>query len=87
MKIAISTESTCDLPRDLLDKYKLESIPYSIIIGDDIVEDNENVPAQIFEFVEKTKKLPQTSAINEEQYKEYFKSLLEKLFIFHFQAV
>ncbi len=78
MKIAISTESTCDLPRDLLDKYKLESIAYSIIIGDDIVEDNENVPAQIFEFVEKTKKLPQTSAINEEQYKEYFKSLLEK---------
>ena len=53
MKIAISTESTCDLPRDLLDKYKLESIAYSIIIGDDIVEDNENVPAQIFEFVEK----------------------------------
>ena len=78
MKIAISTESTCDLPRDLLDKYKLESIPYSIIIGDEVVEDNESVPAKIFEYVEQTKKLPQTSAINEESYKEYFKSLLEK---------
>ena len=78
MKIAISTESTCDLPRDLLDKYKLESTAYSIIIGDDVVEDNETVPAKIFEYVEKTKKLPQTSAINEEQYKEYFKGLLEK---------
>ena len=32
----------------------------------------------IFEYVETTKKLPQTSAINEEQYKEYFSKLLEK---------
>ena len=70
MKIAISTESTCDLPRDLLDKYKLESTAYSIIIGDDVVEDNETVPAKIFEYVEKTKKIPKTSAINEEKYKE-----------------
>lgn len=78
MKIAISTESTCDLPRDLLDKYKLETIAYSIILGDNIVEDDATVPAKIFEYVEQTKKLPQTSAINEEQYKEYFTSLLEK---------
>ena len=62
----------------VLEKYKLESIPYSIIIGDDVVEDNEEVPAKIFEYYERTKKLPQTSAINEEQYKEYFNNLLKK---------
>lgn len=78
MKIALSTESTCDLPKDLLEKYKLESIPYSIIIGDDVIEDNEDVPAKIFEYVEQTKKLPQTSAINEETYREYFSNLLKK---------
>ena len=77
MKIALSTESTCDLPNELLEKYKLEMIPYSIIIGDDVVEDNADVPARIFEYVEATKKLPQTSAINEEQYKEYFLGLLK----------
>lgn len=77
MKIALSTESTCDLPKELLEKYKLEMIPYSIIIGDDVVEDNADVPARIFEYVEATKKLPQTSAINEEQYKEYFLGLLK----------
>ena len=43
MKIALSTESTCDLPRDLLDKYKLETIAYSIILDDEVVEDNESV--------------------------------------------
>ena len=77
MKIALSTESTCDLPKELLEKYKLEMIPYSVIIGDDVVEDNADVPARIFEYVETTKKLPQTSAINEEQYKEYFLGLLK----------
>lgn len=77
MKIALSTESTCDLPKELLEKYKIEMIPYSVIIGDDVVEDNADVPARIFEYVEATKKLPQTSAINEEQYKEYFLGLLK----------
>lgn len=76
MKIAISSESTCDLPKELLQKYDIQCIPYSIILGDDIVEDNESVPAKIYEFVEKTKKLPKTSAINEATYKEYFKQLL-----------
>lgn len=76
MKIALSSESTCDLPKELLEKYNINIIPYSIILGDDIVEDDETVPAKIYEFVEKTKKLPKTSAINEATYKEYFKKLL-----------
>ena len=76
MKIALSSESTCDLPKELLEKYNISTIPYSILLGDDIVEDDESVPARIYEFVEKTKKLPKTSAINEATYKEYFKKLL-----------
>lgn len=78
MKIAISSESTCDLPKELLEKYNIETIAYSVILGDDIVEDNADLPAKIFDYVEKTKVLPKTSAINEMQYKEYFSSLLER---------
>lgn len=77
MKIALSSESTCDLPKELLEKYNISTIPYSIILGEEIVEDNETVPAKIYEFVETTKKLPKTSAINEESYSEYFKNLLK----------
>ena len=77
MKIALSSESTCDLPKDLLKKYNISTLPFSVILGDEIVEDDETVPARIYEFVEKTKKLPKTSAINEETYKEYFQSLLK----------
>lgn len=77
MKIALSSESTCDLPKELLEKYNISTIPYSIILGDDVVEDDETVPSKIYEFVENTKKLPKTSAINEESYSEYFKKLLK----------
>ena len=77
MKIAISTESTCDLSRELINKYEISIIPYTVILGDDIVQDNENVPGQIFNYVAKTGKLPQTSAINESDYENYFLELLE----------
>ncbi len=78
MKIAISMESTCDLPKELIEKYGFETLAYSVILGDNIYEDDETLQAKIFEYVEKTKVLPKTSAINEMQYKEYFTSLLEK---------
>lgn len=77
MKIAISMESTCDLPQEIIDKNNFKIIPYSVIMGDEVVTDDSSVPAKIFEFVEKTGTLPKTSAINEIQYKEFFSSILE----------
>ena len=75
MKIKISTESTCDLTQELIDKNNISVIPYTVILGDEMVTDNADVPAKIFKFVEETKELPKTSAINEMQYKEYFEEL------------
>jgi len=77
MKIVISTESTCDLSKELIEKNNISVIPYSVILGDDVVTDNADVPAKIFEYVETTKKLPKTSAINEQTYTEYFEGLLK----------
>ena len=77
MKIAISTESTCDLSQELLEKNNITSLAYTVILGDDMVTDNADLPARIFKFVEETNELPKTSAINEMQYKEYFEGLLK----------
>lgn len=77
MKIAISTESTCDLSQEMLDKRNIHSLAYTVILGDDMVTDNADLPARIFKYVEETKELPKTSAINEMQYKEYFETLLK----------
>lgn len=72
MKIAITAESTIDLPLELLNKYNIKTIPFSVILGDNEFKDGEITSSDIFKFVEENKVLPKTSAINEEQYKEFF---------------
>ena len=77
MKIAISTESTCDLSPKQIEENDIKVIPYTIILGDEEVLDDSSVPTRIFEYVAKTKKLPKTSAINHLTYKEYFENILK----------
>lgn len=77
MKIAISAESTIDLPKELLTLYDIHTLPYTIILGDKEYLDGEILPEQIFKFYEDTKTLPKTSAINSLQYQEHFNSLLK----------
>ncbi|MCQ2387860.1 MAG: DegV family protein [Clostridia bacterium] len=75
MKIAISAESTCDLNKELIEKYDIKIIPYKIILGDKTFNDGELSVEEIFNYVDNTKVLPKTTAINEYEYTEYFKSL------------
>lgn len=78
MKIVISAESTCDLPKEVIEENNISIIPYSVILGNDVVTDSAEVPSKIFEYVQKTKVLPKTSAINEQTYTEYFENLLKE---------
>ena len=78
MKICISAESTIDLPKELLDKYKISTTPFSINFNDELVEDKEGIAKEIFEFVDKTKTLPKTSAVSPDQFAKYFTELREK---------
>ena len=77
MKIAISAESTIDLPQNLLDEYGIKVIPYTVILGNTEEKDGVITPEKIFEFVKQTGILPKTSALNEEQYENYFKGMLK----------
>ena len=77
MKIALSAETAIDLTSELLKKFKINTIPFSIILGEKVIKDEIGVTPKIFDFVSKTKELPKTSAVNQMQYREYFKKLLE----------
>lgn len=77
MKIAITAESTIDLTKELLDKYDIKVLPYTVILGDNEYKDGEITSKDIFEFVDKNKILPKTSAINEMQYEEFFTEILK----------
>ena len=75
MKIAISAESTIDLPIEMLEEYSIHTTPFTINFNDELVEDRFGISKEIFEFVEKTKKLPKTSAVSPDQFKTHFENL------------
>lgn len=77
MKIALSAESTIDLPHHLLQKYDIHTTPFTILLGDETKLDGEVPVSEIIDFVNKTGKLPKTSAVNQFQYKEHWDKLLE----------
>ena len=78
MKICISTETTVDLTKELIEKHNISIIPFNVTLGEEIGKDGEITPEQIFKFVEETGNLPKTSAINEYAYTEHFENLLKE---------
>lgn len=77
MKIALSAESTIDMPKELLEKYKISTVPFTVVLGDDTFLDGEMPISKIFDYVKSSGKLPKTSAVNQMQYKEHFTKLLK----------
>lgn len=77
MKIAITTESTVDLPKELLEKYDIKTVPFMVLLGENEYKDGEIGSKEIFEFVDKNKVLPKTSAVNGEQYREFWTEILK----------
>lgn len=78
MKIAITAESTIDLPETLLEKYHIQTLPYTIILGEDTYEDGKIKPEEIFDYVTRTNSLPKTCAINSFAYTEFFRKVLDE---------
>ena len=76
MKIAISTESTLDIPKELQKEYDISVIPFTVILGDKSGFDGDITAKDIFKYVDETGVLPKTSAVNEYQYDKHFSKLL-----------
>lgn len=74
-KIAISVESSADMPLKLCEKYDIKVIPYPISLGDSSFFDGEKSPEEIFALVDANGQLPKTTAINEYGYTEFFNTL------------
>lgn len=77
MKVYITSDSSCDLSKELLEKYNIKILPFSVTMGDELYIDGVDItPEMIFAYVKENKKLPKTSAVNEEQYAEFFTKVL-----------
>lgn len=73
MKIKILSDSTCDLPQEVLEKYNITMIPLSVIKDGVAYTDGVNItPADIFNHVANGGDLCSTAALNIGEYTEQF---------------
>lgn len=74
MKVKIISDSTCDLSKELLEKYEISIVPLYVIMNEQMKKDGiEVTPEEIYSYVEEKGKLPTTSAPNLNDYLEVFK--------------
>ena len=77
-KISIITDSTSDLPQELIEEYGIKVIPLHVHLGQEEYLDGVNItPEKIFDWSNKTKELPKTSALSLFEAKECLEKELE----------
>ena len=72
MKIKITSDSTCDLSKDLIEKNSIGIFPLTVVLGEKSYKDGEISPQDIFDFVKENNVLPKTAAGTSEEYAEFF---------------
>ncbi|MBQ7643350.1 MAG: DegV family protein [Clostridia bacterium] len=77
-KVRITSDSTCDLTDELVEKYGIGICPIAIILDGEERRDTVDINADgVLDFVAKTGKLPKTAAISTQEYIQFFKKELE----------
>ena len=73
MKIKITSDSTCDLSRELVEKYDIAILPLTVIKGNEQFKDGVDItPADIFAHVAAGNPLCSTTATNVGEYTDIF---------------
>jgi len=79
MKVLITSDSSCDLSKEQLQKYNINILPLYVNLNGEEFRDGVNItPNDIFEFVKENKKLPKTSALSVADYNLFFENLLKE---------
>ena len=79
MRIRISADSTCDLSPELIEQYDVAITPLYVRLGDrDLKDSIEVTPPDIYRFVEETKSIPKTAAVNVGDYVDFFNKVREE---------
>lgn len=79
--IILTADSTCDLTKELKDRYKVKYTPLHIVLGEKSYEDGVNIkPDEIYRNFEATGILPKTAAVNVDEYINFFSPYIEEGF-------
>lgn len=65
--VKVIADSTCDLSKELIEKYDITILPLHIVLGDEEYEDGRNIlPDDIYKWSDENKRTPKTSAPSQE---------------------
>ena len=77
--IKIISDSTCDLSRELIEKYDITIVPLHIVLGEDEFLDGMNiVPDDIYAWSDANNATPKTSAVSIEEATKAIKSFTDR---------
>lgn len=77
-RVVISTESGADLPKFLADQHTIQVVPMHVVMeGKDYLDGHLPVE-EIYDYYDRTKKIPSTSATNVHEYQEFFKKIRDE---------
>ncbi len=63
--VKVIADSTCDLSKELVDKYNISILPLHILLGEEEFEDGRSIsPKEIFKWSDEHKSTPKTSAVS-----------------------
>ena len=77
--VKVISDSTCDLSKELLEKYDISILPLHILLGEEEYEDGRDITIdEIYEWSETHKETPKTSAPSIERTIELFEPYVKK---------
>ena len=78
-KIAMLTDSCCDLPKEIIDELGIKLLPFTLTVGgESFMETVEKSPKEFYELLETTDEIPKHSQISPVEFFEAYKELYEE---------
>jgi DegV family protein with EDD domain len=76
-RVILTTESGADLPKDLADKHSVQVVPMHIIMDEQDYLDGFLPVQDIYDYYDRAKKIPSTTATNPHEYHDFFSKIKE----------
>ncbi len=78
-KIKIITDSTSDIPRNIIDKYDIAVLPLTVLFGEEQYKDWVDItPSDFFKRMRESEKLPTTSMVTPNEFSTAYETYLKE---------
>ncbi|MCK9218071.1 MAG: DegV family protein [Firmicutes bacterium] len=78
-KIKIITDSTSDIPRNIIEKYDITVLPLTVLFGEEEYKDWVDItPSDFFKRMRETEKLPTTSMVTPNEFSKAYETYLKE---------